>query len=198
MTSNKSPLATFIGFFLILGCLAMLVTFIWITMQQGKERAHNHAQVSTDSSGSSGSVEGNIVALMQKIQEDPEDTKALKELGILFLSTEDWNRAEYFLKQSLAFDPYNASTLSLLGMAQYRLQNYGAAAMSLEMSITHDKTPEALFNLATINAYKLDNKERGIELLKELLSLENIPEQLQQIAKTELQKLEAGQENSGK
>lgn len=185
--NTKNPLSLFVGVFLVGGCLIMLATFIWFTMEQGKEQAHSHIQASNNALDEA--LSADIVMLMQKIQEEPENAENLKELGLVFLKAQDWNRAEYFLKQSLAFDPYNASTLSFLGMAQYRLQNYGAAAITLEMSLTHEKTAEALFNLATIQAYKFDNKVKAKELLEELLTLDNIPEQLERLSKAELEKL---------
>ncbi len=187
MSNKKNPVNLLVGSFLVGGCFIMLATFIWFTMEQGKERAHTH--VEAPASALDQALSNDIVALMQKVQDDPENAENLKDLGLLFLKVEDWNRAEYFLKQSLAFDPYNASTLSFLGMAQYRMQNYGGAAMTLEMSLTHGKTPEALFNLATIMAYKLDDKARAKALLEDLLKLENIPEQLERLGKSELEKL---------
>lgn len=187
MTKQSSRISSFAGIFLICGCLLMFGTYVWFTMDKGKE--HTHVKVEEET------VNADIVALMQKIQEDPENAEALRDLGLLFISTQDWARAEYFLKQSTAFDPYNASTLSYLGLAQYRLQNYPAAALTLEMSLTHGKTAEALFNLGTIQVYKLGAPEKGKALFEELLTLEKGSEQLKSLAQKELEKLAQATKN---
>lgn len=193
MTNRYSKISVFVGAFLVFGCLAMLTTFIWYTMEKGKEKAHEHSQTASMPEPADSAV---LVTLMEKLKETPEDPEASRELGMFFIKAQDWARAEHFLKQSLVADPYNAPTLSYLGLAQYRMGNYGAAVMSLEMSITHGKTAEALFNLATIHAYKLNNADKAKELFQDLLSMNSAPEQLKDMAQIELSKLLKKQETA--
>ncbi|MBG3878425.1 tetratricopeptide repeat protein [Desulfovibrio oxamicus] len=149
-------------------------------VQQGRQAA---AQEEGEHSG-----EMEIVsALMQKVQQNPNDAGALFALGQHFLDHSDWARAEGFLARAVVASPADPQPLYMLGIAQYQQQSFEKAAETFERLIEIDPQPAARYNLGILYRHYMKAEAKGNAHLKAILDDPKAPEDLKAQARQELE-----------
>ena len=73
--------------------------------------------VTTNSAVSPQQRQQRMLVLARRIQANPEDANALKELGILFVKTEDYRRGKIILERALKLKPDDPESIFTFGLA---------------------------------------------------------------------------------
>jgi tetratricopeptide (TPR) repeat protein len=132
-----------------------------------------------------------IGQLMEKLQDNPNDTTTLENLGMIFSSMQEWKRASHFWQRLLEIDSRNLEAHQQLALCLFRTKDHDQAVDHLKTVLELDpNNAYALYNLAMIHTYYLDDPEKGRLYFQELLRQNNVDEQLQDKARQELQVLE--------
>ncbi len=98
-----------------------------------------------------------VSALMQRLQANPEDLDAMRQLGILFMRMEAWERSMGFWDMVLAKQPQNLEALNQKGVCLFQLGRYPEAVevFSRMLAVEADN-PHAHYNLGVLHAYYLN------------------------------------------
>lgn len=128
-----------------------------------------------------------VSALMQKVQQNPNDAGALFALGQHFLDHSDWARAEGFLARAVVASPADPQPLYMLGIAQYQQQSFEKAAETFERLIEIDPQPAARYNLGILYRHYLKAEAKGNAHLKAIIEDAKAPEDLKAQARQELE-----------
>ncbi|MDL2267616.1 tetratricopeptide repeat protein [Desulfovibrio sp. OttesenSCG-928-G15] len=130
---------------------------------------------------------GAISTFMQKLQQNPNDADALREIGKTFLEAKEWERAEVFLQRSIVSRPADINTRYLLAKCLYGQNKMAEAAACFEEILSMQEDAPALYNLAVINKYHLSQPEKAKELFTKLLALPKLDSNTREAATKELQ-----------
>lgn len=128
-----------------------------------------------------------VSALMQKVQENPNDAGALTALGQHFLDHSEWAKAEGFLARAVVAAPSDPEPLYMLGMAQYQQQSFAKAGESFERLVELGSHPAARYNLGILYRHYLNAPDKGNAHLKAVMADAEAPAELKQQAKEELE-----------
>jgi cytochrome c-type biogenesis protein CcmH/NrfG len=128
-----------------------------------------------------------VGALMQKVQQNPNDAAALFALGQHFLDHSDWARAEGFLARAVVAAPADPQPLYMLGIAQYQQEAFDKAAETFERLIELDPQPAARYNLGILYRHYLKAEAKGNAHLKAIVDDPKAPEDLKAQARQELE-----------
>lgn len=131
-----------------------------------------------------------VMALMQKLQANPNDSATLLALAQHFLHTEQVERAENFAMRAVmaAQGADAALPLYFLGMAQHSQQRYPEAAQSLEKSLALRDDADTRFGLGILYRYFLKDEARGVAELKKALESPGATDSLRAHVAAELEK----------
>lgn len=111
-----------------------------------------------------------LAALMQRVQENPTDAAALLTLGEHFMTHEEWQRAEMFLKRAVIAAPSEPRGLYLLGFAQYHKGEHAVAAETFERMLVLEEDAAARFNLGMLYIHYLNEPAKGYAYLQKVES----------------------------
>lgn len=134
---------------------------------------------------------GMITALMQKLQDDPNDVHTLHTLAEQFMRMQAWDRAEALLSRALVVEPANVSVLNLMGIVEFNLQRYGDAAEKFELLLA--KEPDNLmarYNLGVLYGHFLDDKAKGREHFQAVVDAEGADENIRREAAEAMKELD--------
>ena len=110
-----------------------------------------------------------ITELMRKLQTNPNDTEALIALGDIFMTAQEWARAEVFLTRAMVSKPAETKPRYMLGICQYRQDKMKDAAKTFEDLIAINEDPAVMFNLAVIYKHHLGQADKAKELLHKII-----------------------------
>ncbi|MGM0423766.1 MAG: tetratricopeptide repeat protein [Thermodesulfobacteriota bacterium] len=132
-----------------------------------------------------------VSALMQRVQEDPQDLEALEQLGLIFMRMEAWDRAAKFWKRLLEQEPEHGQARQQLANCYFRQEEYAQAAMELQRVLEQEpEAPHANFNLGLLYAYYLQDEDQAQEHFQNVLDSPAAEGQLQEQAREEMQNLQ--------
>ena len=148
-----------------------------------RHQAHEHEQSRED-------VMGMIGQLMQRLEQNPKDVAALRDLGRAFMRMQAWAEAERFWNRLLELEPDNAAARQQLAMCLFRLQEFASAAKELKEVLKLDPdNGYALFNLGIINTHYLQDKEQGRKYFQKILDMQNAAPELKKEAQKQLENM---------
>ena len=113
---------------------------------------------------------GDLTELMGKLKSSPNDADALRQIGEIFISAQDWGRAEFFLSRAVLSRPKDIRPLYLLGISQYQQNKIEAATKSFEDLLQIKEEPTAMYNLAIIYKYNAGKKAEAEALLRKIIA----------------------------
>lgn len=145
-----------------------------------REIEHTHSSGQED-------MMGMVSQLMQRLEQDPEDTSALRGLGQAFMRMQAWSEAQRFWNRLLALEPENDQARQQLSMSLFRQGEYAAAADELRHILKSEPdNAYALFNLGILHSYYLQNEEKGRSYFQQVLNAPGAEPELQEQAQEHL------------
>ena len=127
-----------------------------------------------------------LTELMGKLKSSPNDADALRQIGEIFISVQDWGRAEFFLGRAVLSRPKDIRPLYLLGICQYQQNKIEAAAKSFEDLLQIKEEPTAMYNLAIIYKRHAGKKAEAEALLRKVIAFPGVDADTVAKAKAEL------------
>lgn len=147
-----------------------------------REIEHTHSSGQED-------MMGMVSQLMQRLEQNPEDTTALRGLGQAFMRMQAWSEAERFWNRLLALKPDNIQARQQLAMSLFRQEKYAAAEEELRHILKSDPgNAFVLFNLGILHSYYLENEEQGRSYFQQVLDAPDAESELKEQAKEHLKK----------
>lgn len=114
--------------------------------------------------------EGQIKRLEARLSERPGDAKALRDLGSIYMRTQQPARAYDLLKKAFSYQPDDPKTLFFLGIASESVGKQGAA---LGLFKKYDSVPEASdYRTLMEGRYEWLVREKAKKEMKEMLARE--------------------------
>ncbi len=152
VAGGRSRLASAIGWG---GGLLAFVALAALVMSQavrprGEDGAITGSLPGQDASGPAtaplGAVDqGQLAALMEAVEADPNDVEALVELGHLLLQLQRYSELAQVTEQALQLDPNNPEALTHLGMLLFTTQHPAGVIETFDRALEADPNfPEAL------------------------------------------------------
>lgn len=111
-----------------------------------------------------------LTELMGKLKDSPNDADVLRQIGEIFISAQEWGRAEFFLGRAVLSRPGDIRPLYLLGVVQYQQDKIEAAAKSFEELLQIREVPAVMYNLAIIYKYHAGKKAEAAALLRKIIA----------------------------
>lgn len=129
-----------------------------------------------------------LMALMQRLEKDPNDLEALSNLAGHFLHLEDYPRAESFaLRAVMAAKGADAAMpLYMLSMTQHSQGRHKEAAESLQKSLAAKDDAETRYSLGILYRYFLKDDAKGRAELEKVLAAPGVTDALKQQVEQEL------------
>jgi len=152
-----------------------------LTKQQEQSRRQASSQASSQK------AMDRVAELMSRIQENPKDVQALREVARLFMSMQSFERAAGFWERVLTINPDQSNARQSLAMCYYRMDRYEDAAAELRKVL--DLEPDnayAHYNLGVVLTRFLDQPEKGREHFRQVLNTEGADTELKDRARQEL------------
>ncbi len=111
-----------------------------------------------------------VSQLMEKLRENPNDSKTLMELGDVFMTAEDWSRAQVFLKRAIVSAPGDVRPRFMTAVCEFRMGNPAGAAETFESLLDLKREPQAMYNLALLYKYHLQQPTKAKALFEEIIA----------------------------
>lgn len=147
-----------------------------------REIEHTHSSGQED-------MMGMVSQLMQRLEQDPEDTSALRGLGQAFMRMQAWSEAQRFWNRLLGLEPDNVQARQQLSMSLFRQEKYAAAEEELRHILNSEpNNAYVLFNLGILHTYYLENEEQGRSYFQQVLDAPGAEPELKEQAKEHLKK----------
>ena len=166
-----------------LGCLVLIFTFSLVYRLEHPSLTlfvHNTSQQSQEPMGE-------IIALMQKLQKEPDNVEVLSELGNRFMFMRAWEKAMSFWTRLLKIDPENKMALNQVGVCYFELEQYEKARDTfLKLVKIDDKNYRAYYNLAMLYKYYMNDKDKARIYLQKIVSAHPDDENVFKAAQREL------------
>ncbi len=131
-----------------------------------------------------------VMALMQQLQENPNNIETLLTLAEHFTHTEEWARSENFAMRAVMVDGQNPSAWYWLSFAQHRQGRHNEAVTSLEKSVELKKDPDAQYSLGILYAYFLKENEKARNIFNAAMQNPTVSETLKTMITEELKKIQ--------
>lgn len=108
-----------------------------------------------------------LQATMKLLEEEPENFKALKELGSAFMMMQAWERAVPYLERANKVKPDDREVLMSLGIVRFQQKRYhDAAAIYEDLRESHPQDALVNFNLGIIYKHFLDKPDAAADLFR--------------------------------
>ncbi|MFO7876427.1 MAG: tetratricopeptide repeat protein [Desulfovermiculus sp.] len=128
-----------------------------------------------------------VSQLMQRLEQNPEDTSALRGLGQAFMRMQAWSEAQRFWNRLLDLEPDNVQARQQLAMSLFRQEKYAAAEEELSHILKSDPDNAfVLFNLGILHSYYLENQEQGRSYFQQVLDAPGAEPELKEQAQEHL------------
>lgn len=125
---------------------------------------------------------------MAQVEKNPNDVKALVNLGNSFLMMRAWDRALVPLEKANELEPGNVGLLKAIGIAHFNKQDFDKAAASYEQILSIDPNDTlALFNLGVINKYYFEKLDAARMYFEKVLEIEKDDAEIIKMARQELE-----------
>ena len=111
-----------------------------------------------------------LMGLMAKLRESPNDADALCKTGEIFVAARDWKRGEVFLGRAVLSRPGDTRPRYLLGVCLYQQNKFDEAAKAFEELLVIKEDPSAMYNLAVIYKYHMGRKAEAETLLRKIIT----------------------------
>ena len=122
------------------------------------------------------------------VEANPNDTKALVNLGNAFLMMRAWDRALEPLTKANELDPGDVGLLKAIGIAHFNKEDFvGATAAYDEILEIDPNDTLALFNLGVINKYYFEKPDDARTYFEKVLAVEKEDAEIIKMAKQELE-----------
>ena len=128
--------------------------------------------------GMNEATQQHIMALMQKLQQNPTDLEALIGLAEHFMGMQEWQKAETFALRAVVAAPNETQPLYMLGIIQHSQNRNAEAAASLEKVVAAKDEPSVRYSLGILYAYYLNQPDKGLEHLQKALANPAAPDDL--------------------
>ena len=130
--------------------------------------------------GMNEATQQHIMALMQKLQQNPTDLEALIGLAEHFMGMQEWQKAETFALRAVVAAPNETQPLYMLGIIQHS-QNRNA-----EKVVAAKDEPSVRYSLGILYAYYLNQPDKGLEHLQKALANPAAPDDLKKAIADEI------------
>lgn len=103
-----------------------------------------------------------ISAMMQRLQENPDDIEVMRSLGMSFMEMQAWERALAFWDMVLERHDHDVMALNQKGFCLFELERYDEAAALFERMLGIEKDNfHAHYNLGVIYKYYLEQPDKA-------------------------------------
>ena len=184
MSRPASPSVIFVAACVLFGLAGMLFVAFKTDLSMVKEtRSRGNVGAMSEASApeqSSGPTEADLPAdkeqvdelmgLMAKLRESPNDADALRKTGEIFVAARDWKRAEVFLGRAVLSRPGDTRPRYLLGVCLYQQNKFDEASKAFEELLVIKEDPSAMYNLAIIYKYHMGKKAEAEALLRKIVA----------------------------
>ena len=184
MSRPASPAVVFVAACVLLGLAGMLfvaftsdLSLVKETRSRGNIGAMSEASAPEKPSGPSEAdlpadkeQADELMNLMGKLKESPNDADALRKTGEIFVAARDWKRAEVFLGRAVLSRPGDTRPRYLLGVCLYQQNKFDEAAKTFEEVLVIREDPSAMYNLAVIYKYHMGKKTEAEALLRKIVA----------------------------
>ena len=136
--------------------------------------------------GMTEATQQHIMALMQKLQQNPTDLEALIVLAEHFMGMQEWQKAETFALRAVVAAPNETQPLYMLGIIQHSQNRNAEAAASLENVVAAKDDPSVGYSLGILYAYYLNTPDKGLEHLQKALATPAAPDDLKKAITDEI------------
>lgn len=125
---------------------------------------------------------------MAEVEKNPNDVKALINLGNSFLMMRAWDRALEPLEKANTLEPGNVGLLKAIGIAYFNKQDFDKATAAYEQILSIDPNDTlALFNLGVINKYYFEKTDVARMYFEKVLEIEKDDAEIIKMARQELE-----------
>ena len=152
----------------------------------GTQAAAPSGQQMPTSAGMDEATQQGIMALMQKLQQNPTDLEALIGLAEHFMGMQEWQKAETFALRAVVAAPNETQPLYMLGIIQHSQNRNAEAAASLEKVVAAKDDPSVRYSLGILYAYYLNQPDKGLEHLQKALANPAAPDDLKKAIADEI------------
>ncbi|MEA4855758.1 tetratricopeptide repeat protein [Solidesulfovibrio sp.] len=129
-----------------------------------------------------------VMALMQKLQENPEDPGLQLAMAERFMAMGSFDRAKTFLDKVGKVRPDDPDVLNALGVTLYNLKDLEGAKAAFETILSRNAGDyRALFNLALLNKYALNQPEKAAAGFKAVIASPDADPETKATAQKELE-----------
>ena len=129
-----------------------------------------------------------VMELMQKLQENPDDPGLQMAMAERFLAMGSYDRAKAFLDKLVKVRPDDPDVLNALGVVRYNLQDPEGAKAAFEAILARDgEDYRARFNLGLLYKYALGQPEKAKEALDAVIASPKTDPETRKTAQTELE-----------
>lgn len=114
------------------------------------------------SGGMGGDNMAGISAMMQKLQNDPDNVELMRALGMAFMDMHAWDKSISFWDMVLKRNEEDIMALNQKGFCLFELEKYAEASLLFEKMLTlEEHNPRAHFNLGIIYKHYLSEPEKA-------------------------------------
>ncbi len=129
-----------------------------------------------------------VMALMQKLQENPDDPGLQLAMAEKFMAMGSFDRAKVFLDKVAKARPDDPDVQNALGVTLYNLKDPDGAKAAFETILAHDAGDyRARFNLALLYKYALNDPAKAAEGFKTVVASEKTDPETRATAQKELE-----------
>jgi len=130
-----------------------------------------------------------VKEFMARVEENPNDVKALVNLGNSFLMMRAWDRALEPLEKANELKPGNTDVLKAIGIAYFNKEDFTKASAFYEQILKIDPADTlAMFNLGVIYKHYFKKPVEARKYFEKVLKLEKNDAEMRKLAAQELEK----------
>ncbi|GAB1410735.1 tetratricopeptide repeat protein [Desulfovibrionales bacterium] len=130
---------------------------------------------------------GNISALMQKLQDHPEDVETMRALGMAFMDMQAWEKSQSFWDMLLKKDAHDVVALNQKGICLFELKRYAEAAEQFEHMLgIEPHNYHAHYNLGILYKHYLEQPDKAVIHFQTVIDAQVDDAELLESAKREL------------
>jgi Flp pilus assembly protein TadD len=129
-----------------------------------------------------------VLALMQKLKENPDDPALQLEMAERFMEMGSYDRARTFLDKVAKVRPEDPDVQNALGVTLYHLKDLEGAKAAFEGMLARDPSDfRARFNLGLLYKYAFKEPDKAAEALQSVLDNPKTDPRTRETARKELE-----------